>query len=86
MSRKRRTIDKQRKQSAKAKQKAQKRAYYASNQATIDWEEKKARKSQSQINKKASMGISTKCPLPEWESPSHERCEGCTLKCSYNRQ
>jgi len=73
MSRNRRAIDKQRK-------------HYASYQATVDWEEKKSRKTQSQINKKASLGISTKCPLPVWQNPNQETCNGCTLKCSYNHQ
>lgn len=86
MSRKKRAIDKQRRQSAKAKNKQEKRTYYASPKAGDNWEQKKARKSQSQLNRRVSAGVSTQCPLYEWENPNNELCKGCTLKCSYNRK
>lgn len=87
MSRRKRAIEKQKKQNSKARKlKQQRKAYYASGSAIEKWEEKKARKSQSQLNNRISKGISSDCPLFEWEKPSAKKCEDCSLKCSFKRQ
>lgn len=87
MSRKKRAREQQRKMNSKAAEiKNQKKRYYVSYAAKERWQEKKARKEQSQLTKRVSQGISVKCPLQGWEEPSIESCSGCTLKCSYVSQ
>ena len=84
MSRKSRALEKQRKQNSQAKKaKNAKKRYYASALAKETWEEKKARKQQGQIDRRESLGISTRCPLQSWEQPSKEKCGGCKLRCSF---
>ena len=86
MSKKSRAIKNQKKQSSpKYKAKQAKKAYYSSYAARENWNEKKARKTQSQINRRISEGISVDCPLQSWERPSRENCKGCTLKCSFKK-
>ena len=86
MSKKSRAIRNQKKQnSPKQKAKQAKKSYYASYAAKVDWDEKKARKKQSQLNKRVSEGISANCPLQSWEKPSKQNCKGCTLKCSFKK-
>jgi len=85
MSRKKRALEKQRKQnSPEKKAKQEKRKYYASREAEEKWRDKKERKRQSQINRRVSKGVSVYCPLQSWQLPSIERCEGCDVKCSFN--
>ena len=84
MSRKKRALERQKKQNSLAKRaKNAKKAYYASDSAREKWNNKKARKKESQLNKRESMGISTQCPLKSWDNPSVEKCEGCNLRCSF---
>lgn len=85
MSRKKRTIEKQKKQNSPAKKAKQaKKQFYASPAAEEQWKEKKFRKKQSQLNRRQSQGVSMNCPLESWEQPSIEKCEGCDLECSQN--
>ena len=87
MSRRKRAIEKQKKQNSKARKlKQQKKEYYASGSAMKKWEDKKTRKSQSQLNNRIAQGISSDCPLFEWEKPSTPKCDGCLLKCSFKCQ
>lgn len=87
MSRKKRAIEKQKKQNSEAqKRKRAKKAEYTSWNSSLKWDEKKARKQQSQLTKRESKGISVECPLMPWESPSAEKCSKCMLKCSYKSQ
>lgn len=87
MSRKKRAIEKQKKQnSPQKKAKRAKKAYYSSWDARCTWEEKKARKEQGRITKRISKGISVDCPLKSWEQPSAENCSGCKLNCTSNYQ
>lgn len=88
MSRKKRKLEKQKKQNSPAmKAKLAKKRYYASDAARDKWESKKEKKYQSQINKRMSQGISSNCPLQSWEQPNSERCKGCEIKkCSFNNQ
>ncbi len=87
MSRKKRAIEKQKKQnSPKRKAKQAKKAYYSSWDAHDTWEEKKARKEQGRLTKRVSKGISVECPLRSWEQPSIENCSGCKLNCSSDYQ
>ena len=84
MSKKRRALKERKKQnSPKYKAKQAKKTYYASYAAKESWDEKKARKTQSQLNKRVSEGISVNCPLRSWEKPSNENCKGCTHRCSF---
>lgn len=84
MSRKKRAIEKQKKQNSPAKKaKNAKKNYYASYVAREKWDEKKERKQQSQTIRRVSKGISTDCPLQSWEHPTKEKCNGCHLKCSF---
>ena len=86
MSRKKRAIERQKKQSSPAqKAKRAKKQYYASSDAKDNWEDKKARKEQSRLNKRVSLGISPQCSLESWEEPSAEKCRECKLKCSFKR-
>ena len=86
MSRRKRAIEKQKKQSSPMqKAKRAKKQYYASNAAKDNWEEKKARKEQSRFNERISKGISVQCPLQSWEQPSTEKCRECKLRCSFKR-
>ena len=86
MSRKKRALERQKKQSSPMqKAKRAKKQYYASIAAKDNWEEKKARKEQSRLNKRISEGISAQCPLQSWEQPSTEKCRGCKFKCSLKR-
>lgn len=87
MSRKKRAIEKQKRQNSSAsKQKKAKKNYYASYAAMEKWEDKKARKEQRQCTERESRGISFRCPLPGWQHPDKESCSGCRLKCSFKRQ
>ncbi len=54
-------------------------------EAAQKWDDKQARKEQSQLNRRESQGISVYCPLLSWETPTIRRCKGCKLKCSFNR-
>ena len=84
MSRKSRALEKQKKLNSQAKKaKNAKKNYYASYAAKEAWEKKKARKKQSQIDRRESMGISVNCPLESWEQPTVEKCSGCNLRCSF---
>ena len=86
MSKKKRKIEKEKKQnSPKQQAKRKKKAYYASYEAAQKWDDKQARKEQSQLNRRESQGISVYCPLLSWETPTIRRCKGCKLKCSFNR-
>ena len=86
MSRKKRAIEREKKQSSpKQKAKRAKKQYYASSDAKDNWEDKKARIEQSRLNKRISSGISPQCPLQSWEEPNAEKCRACKLKCSFKR-
>lgn len=86
MSRKKRAIERQKKQnSPQKKAKQAKKTYYKSNEAKQNWSEKKARKDQSRTNKRISQGVSVMCPLKSWETPNSANCKGCTLKCSLQK-
>ena len=84
MSRRKRVKDKEKIATSVAKrQKNAKKNYYASNAAKQKWEDKKKRKSQSQISYRESTGISKECPLASWATPSVENCKGCSVfRCS----
>ncbi len=85
MSRKKRAIEKQKKQqSHEARKKAQKKAYYASNEAKKQWDAKKLLKHQNQLIKREKEGIPANCPLLTWQKPSEENCQSCELKCTYS--
>lgn len=87
MSRKKRAIEKQKKQNSEAqKRKRAKKAEYSSRNSYLKWEEKKERRQQSQLANREAKGISVECRLMPWESPSAEKCSKCTLKCSYKSQ
>lgn len=87
MSRKKRAIERQKKQnSPQKKAKQAKKSYYSSREASENWEEKKARKEQGRITKRISKGISVDCPLQSWEQPSAENCSGCKLNCTSEYQ
>lgn len=86
MSRKKRAIEREKKQnSPMQKAKRAKKQYYASSDAKGNWEDKKACKEQSRLNKRISLGISPQCPLQSWEEPNTEKCRECKLKCSFKR-
>jgi len=87
MSRKKRAIEKQKKQNSEAqKRKRAKKSEYSSRNSYLKWEEKKERRQQSQLAKREAKGISTECPLMHYEKPSEEKCAKCTLKCSHKPQ
>lgn len=86
MSRKKRALERQKKQnSPQRKAKQAKKTYYKSYAAKEDWDKKKDRKDQTRINKRISEGISVVCPLQSWEKPNYKSCKGCTLKCSFKK-
>lgn len=87
MSKRKRALERQKKQNSPAKKaKIAKKQSYKSWDSAEKWEEKKRRKSESNINRRISDGISTECPLKHFEKPSAENCEGCELKCSSKYQ
>ncbi|MDE5830976.1 MAG: hypothetical protein K2H53_05020 [Clostridia bacterium] len=87
MSRRKRAIEKAKKQNSEAqKRKRAKKAKYASHESSLKWDEKKERRRQSNLNKRVSRGISVECPLEHYEKPSAEKCYKCTRKCSYKSQ
>lgn len=88
MSKKKRAIEKQKKQnSEEQKRKRAKKAEYASHASYLKWEDKKARKEQSQLNRREALGVSRECPLVSWEQPSIEKCNGCQVnKCSFKTE
>ena len=84
MSKKKRALEKQRKQNSLAKKaKQRKKSYYASSAAKERWNDKKGRKENKQLARRESMGISVNCPLQSWEKPDTNKCKECFLKCSY---
>ena len=84
MSRRKRALEKQRKQNSPAKKaKQSKKIYYASYAAKEKWQKKKEKKEQSQIARKEAMGIPANCPFKSWEEPDPVECRECSLKCSY---
>lgn len=84
MSRRKKALERQKKQSsAERRAKEAKKKYYNSNEAREKWNDKKARKQQSQVNLRVSKGVSVDCPLNSWEEPNAERCKDCELKCSF---
>ena len=86
VSKRKRTFKNQKKQSSpEQKRKRAKKAYYHSFEAKQKWDDKKARKAQSQNDKRIGQGISALCPLDYWEMPSVEKCCECTLKCSFKK-
>ncbi len=85
MSRRKRALEKQRKQNSPArKAKLAKKQQYASYESKEKWREKQERKKQAQLNSRIIQGINKDCPLPEYAKPSRDNCEDCDLKCSSN--
>lgn len=86
MSRRKKAIERQRKQNTPEKKaKRAKKEKYASFASKEKWEDKKEKKRQSNLNRRQSQGVSVECPLDHWDTPSSEKCEGCDLKCSFKR-
>ena len=85
MSKKKRAIERQKKRNSTAtKLKQEKKRYYASYEAKSKWDEKKAKKEQSQCTKRESKGIPKNCPVPGWEIPTIKHCKECTvIRCTY---
>lgn len=85
MSKRKREIEKEKKQKARqvkkqSKEKRQKNDYYK-------WEEKKARKQQAQQTKwEAFSDAHSECGLPLSKTPSPVNCCRCELDCPYNRR
>lgn len=86
MSKKRRAIEKQKKHnSEEQKRKRKKKEKYKSPESKQKWEDKKARKEQSQYAKRESQGVSASCPLRPWDKPSTKKCYYCDIiTCKYH--
>lgn len=83
MSKKRRAIEKVKKdRERQVKRAAKERRYFSFD----NWEEKKRRKRQSQTAKKEGKfpGISKQCWLETFQEPQPKYCDECGIECPYN--
>lgn len=83
MSRRKRIIEKQKKEAKKQKARAARQR--AQGHSYVTWEEKKRRKRQSQEAYKEGKfpNIHEECELEPFQLPSPRYCSSCVLDCQY---